>query len=132
VTIAVGAEPGGLDLYPCEVFVGSSQQGTEEFPAFVLEGRVSLGGRDCERLEFVRQFTIDNNPASATREDGSDFSVDDADAHPQTESIGQINSDTSDMTGDASLGRASETAPDRSAATLRSFDRRSMLLTIAA
>jgi hypothetical protein len=88
VAIAVRAELGKLNLYPGEVLIGTSQQGLEDFPAFGLEGWGHLRRSDGERREFVRQFTIDNNPASATRKDGCDHSVDDADPDPKTESVG--------------------------------------------
>src|SRR5262249_61919254 len=80
VAIAVRAEPRKFDLYPGEIFVGTSQQGLEDFPALVLEGWGHLGRSDRERGEFARQLTIDDNPASTARKDGSDLSVDDADA----------------------------------------------------
>jgi hypothetical protein len=53
-----------------------------------LEDSRPLGGGDRERLDFARRFTIDNNPLSATRKDGSDFSVDDTDGDLQMEAPG--------------------------------------------
>jgi hypothetical protein len=88
MTIVVEVEPGKFDPYPGEIFIGTSQQGLEDFPTFVLEGRGPLRGSDRERLEFARQFTIDDNPVSATRKGGSDLSVDDADADLQMAAVG--------------------------------------------
>jgi hypothetical protein len=88
VTIPVRAEPGKLDLYPSEIFVGASQQELEAFTALVLEGWEPFGGSDRERLGFACRVTIDDDPASAMRKDGSDLCVDDVGADPETESVG--------------------------------------------
>jgi hypothetical protein len=84
----IRAQSGTLDLCPGEIFVRTLQRGLDDFPAFGLEDSRPLGGGDRERPDFARRFTIDENPLSATRKDGSDLSVDDTDGALQMEAPG--------------------------------------------